>query len=390
MRRKIKLMLTAGEASGDAHAAALITNLREVAPEIDFEFFGLTGVRMRESGARSIVDSDDLAIMGLLEIGRALPRFWRVFQTLKRAALAEQPDAVILVDFPDFNLPLAKLLKRRGFAIVYYVSPQLWAWRSHRIRSIRRNVDLLLTILPFEKNWYAERNVHHVEFVGNPLVGEVCARLSKNDFCRRYGLNENAPIVALLPGSRSKEITKILPSMLDAAAILQTESPQTQFVIAQASTRAKCEIEVRIQNSKFKIQNLSIVENDTRSALAAADAAAVASGTATLEAALIGTPLVVCYKVSAHNWHALRHLIRVPHYGLVNLIAEKRLAVELIQNDLTGVKLANELRKLLEPEQNAAFRQELRKTAEKLGAGGASRLAAEKVLEFLNKLRLVT
>ena len=376
-------MLVAGEASGDLHAAHLVEQLRETAPEMDFSFFGLTGEKMRASGVETIVRADDLAIMGLLEIGRALPKFWRVFQTLKKAAVKRKPDAVVLVDFPDFNLPLAKSLKKLGFKVIYYVSPQLWAWRSHRVRAVRRDVDLLLAILPFEKKWYARRGVSQVEYIGHPMVGEINPSLNRTEFCRKHSLNSANPIVCLLPGSRRKEVSRILPPMLEAAALLHRENPLIQFVIAQAATRTRGEIEEIIKATNADLPTFVIAQNETRDGLNASDAAAVASGTATLETALVGTPLVVCYKVSAHNWYTLRYLINVPHYGLVNLIADERLATELIQGDFTGENLAAELLKLLDPSVNREMRRRLKETVAKLGKGGASRLAAEKILEFL-------
>lgn len=382
-------MIVAGEASGDSHAAHLIEQLRELEPNTQYSFFGLTGEKMRLCEVETIVKADDLAITGLLEIGWALPKFWDVFQTLKKAAVERQPDAIILVDFPDFNLPLAKSLKKLGFRTIYYVSPQLWAWRSHRVRAIRRDVDLLLAILPFEKTWYSARNVSQVEYVGHPMVGEINLRLTRAEFCRKHNLNPAFPIISLLPGSRRKEISRILPPMLAAAAELHQENPLMQFVIAQAATRTRQEIEEIIQKTNRDAPKFVIVQNETREALSASDAAAVASGTATLETALVGTPLVICYKVSAHNWYTLRYLINVPHYGLVNLIAEKRLATELIQNDLTGLKLAAELRKLLEPTANLDMRRRLGETVAKLGTGGSSRLAAQKILEFLETNRNV-
>lgn len=381
--KKIKIMFVAGEVSGDAHAAQLVEQLRELAAEVEFEFFGLTGERMRTGGVETVVRADDLAIIGLLEIARALPKFYEVFQTLKKAALARRPDAVILIDFPDFNLPLAKALKKKGFSIIYYVSPQLWAWRSHRVRNVRRDVDLLLTILPFEKKWYAERRVPQVEYVGHPLVGAIQSNLTRAEFCRQHQLKSEQPIVSLLPGSRRKEVALILPAMLDAARILNRENPAIQFVIAQAATRSRAEIEQIIERQPKSTLQFVIADNQTPEALRSSDAAAVASGTATLETALINTPLVVCYKVSAHNFYTLRHLVNVPHFGLVNLIAEERLATELIQNDLTGEKLAAELKKLLEPGTNKKKRQDLRRAMSKLGTGGASRLAAEKIMQFL-------
>ncbi|MCA1628108.1 MAG: lipid-A-disaccharide synthase, partial [Acidobacteria bacterium] len=183
----LRLMIVAGEPSGDAHAAALVRALRERAPETRFEFFGATHGELRAAGVESIVRADDLSITGLLEIGRALPKFWGAFQQLKQAALERQPDAVVLVDWPDFNLKLARALHRRGLKIIYYISPQLWAWRSYRARSIKRDVDLLLAILPFEPDWYAARGITHVEFVGHPLAGCVQPRHTRAEFRARHG-----------------------------------------------------------------------------------------------------------------------------------------------------------------------------------------------------------
>ena len=383
MENKFKIMIVVGEASGDAHAAQLVETLRASVADIRFEFFGSTGQKMRAAGVETIVRADDLAIMGILEIGRALPMFWRVFQKLKAAASERRPDAVILVDFPDFNMKLAKALKKSGNKVLYFVSPQLWAWRSYRIRTIAKYVDLLLAILPFEKKWYAERGVDHVEFVGHPLVGEVRPAISKNEFCRRYELDISRPIVALLAGSRRKEVKKILPPVLDAVRILHDENKDIQFVLAVAPTRKLLEIQGVIDQTEFKLPPIRIVQNETREAVAAADAAVVASGTATLETGLLNTPMVIVYKVSAHNWHTLRHIINVPHYGLINLIAEERLAKELIQNDCTGPMIADEVLHLLEPRVNREFRRRLAKITDSLGNGGASERAAEAILREL-------
>src|SRR5436305_10255203 len=233
-----RLMVVAGEESGDAHAAALVSALRERAPGARFEFFGSTGKAMREAGVESVVREDDLAITGLLEIARALPRFWAAYRALTRAALRPRPDAVVLVDWPDFNLALARALRRRGLKIIYYVSPQLWAWRSHRVRQVRRDVDLMLTILPFERDWYAARGVSHVEFVGHPLAGRARPREGRAEFCARHRLDHARPLVALLPGSRRKEFERILPAMLDAAAPVSERLPGAQFVVALAARRS--------------------------------------------------------------------------------------------------------------------------------------------------------
>jgi lipid-A-disaccharide synthase len=384
------LMIVAGEPSGDAHAASLVRALREEASDAELRFFGATGRLMREAGVESIVHSDDLAIMGLAEITGALPAFWRAFQALKRAGSERKPDAVILVDWPDFNLRLARALHRRGLRVIYYISPQLWAWRPYRVRSIRRDVDLLLTILPFEPEWYKERGFDRVEFVGHPLAGEVHPRQTREEFCQRNELDASSPIIALLPGSRRKELERILPPMLDAINVLARQRPELQFVVALAPNRSLAEADAYIKtalSNNSHAPRLRIVQNETREALAAADAAAVASGTATLEAALINTPFVIVYKESFINWHTLGRLISVEHFGLVNLIAGERLVTELMQRELTGERLAVELMALLERERNEAARAELKEVAARLGSGGASRRAASAILGALRRWR---
>src|SRR6266446_10345991 len=235
--KRLCLMIVAGEASGDAHAAALVDALRAIAPETQFEFFGATGRQMRAAGVDSVVRADELSILGLWEIARALPKFWRAFGELKRAAIKSKPEAAILVDWPDFNLRLARWLHRRGIKVIYYVSPQLWAWRSYRARNVRRDVDLLLSILPFEKDWYANRGMTHVEYVGHPLAGEVNPDCDRQEFCRRHNLDAARPIVAMLPGSRHKELVRILPPMLDAAVLISRQRSGVQFVLVVAPNR---------------------------------------------------------------------------------------------------------------------------------------------------------
>src|SRR5947209_12530716 len=380
----LRLMIVAGEPSGDAHAAALVRALHQESEGAEFEFFGATGAEMRNVGVESIVRSDDLAILGLVEIAQALPKFWRAFKTLKREAIERKPDAVILVDWPDFNLRLARALHRRRFRIIYYISPQLWAWRSYRVRALRRDVDLLLSILPFETEWYERRGFTRVEFTGHPLTGEVRARYGREEFCRRNNLDASRPIIALLPGSRHKELERILPAMLDAAGTISRERPETQFVVTLAPNRLREEAEMIInpitQNNSHVALNLRIAQHETLEALAAADAAAVASGTATLEAALIDTPFVIVYKESFINWHTLRRLISAEHFGLINLIAGERLVPELMQNELTGERLAEELKKLLDKEQNEATRRRLKEATERLGDGGACSRRAKAIL----------
>ena len=376
-------MIVAGEASGDAHAARLVDALIATEPETEFEFFGSAGPKMRDAGVDAVVQSDDLSVVGVAEIAGALPMFLRSLRDLKAAATKRKPDVIVLVDFPDFNLKLAKWLKTQGFKVVYYISPQLWAWRKYRVSAIRKYVDLLMTILPFEKDWYAKHGVDHVEYVGNPLANEVHAGMSKEEFCKNIGLDVTKPVIALLPGSRHKEIVRILPILLDSAAEMSRQQPDLQFVIAIAKGRNRADVDKSISQASHLPGKLKIVENETYNVLASSDAAAVTSGTATLETGILGTPMAIVYATSALNYALLKPLISVEHYGLINLIAGKKVAKELIQNDFSPATVSAELFRLLTPAINADVREDLCVAREKLGSGGASKRAAAAILKLL-------
>ena len=383
MADPIKIMLIAGEPSGDAHAAKLVAAIRERSGT-EAEFFGSAGPAMRSQGVEAVVRADDLAIIGVPEIAAALPMFIGAFRTLKRSARERRPDAVILVDLPEFNLKLARSLKRMGLTVIYYISPQLWAWRSYRRRTIAKHVDLLLTILPFEKAWYAERGIRNVEYVGNPLAGHVMPTRSRKEFRSAHGIDEADTLVALLPGSRSKELRMILPPMLRSAELMRQRDPEIRFAIALAPGRGSAEVDEILADPGLT-GKLVVVENDTYSLLAAADAAAVASGTATLETAIIGTPMAVVYKASSFNYKLVTPLINVEHFALVNLVAGERMVKEMIQDDFTPEALAAELTRLLGPAVNAEARSRSRELAAKLGKGGSAEKAADLVLELIRK-----
>jgi lipid-A-disaccharide synthase len=372
-------MIVAGEASGDAHAARLVRRLRELHPGATF--FGSAGPMMREEGVDAVVHADEMSVVGIAELGRALPMFVSAMRKLNREAERRKPDVAILVDFPEFNLKLARSLKARGIKVVYYISPQLWAWRKYRISVIRKYVDLLITILPFEKDWYAHHGVEHVEYVGHPLANEVHATRTRKEFCRDHGLDASRKIVALLPGSRRKEISRIVPTLIGSAELLRDKVKDVQFVIPLSHEKHLPSVKKAVDESGLPAL---VVVGETFDAVAAADAAAVTSGTATLETGILGTPMVIVYKTSAMNYKLLEPMIDVPHYGLINLIAEERLATELIQSDLTPERLSDELQKLLEPKANARMREELAATAAKLGKGGASKRAAQAILQLLD------
>lgn len=380
MSGSTQILIVAGEASGDRHAAKLVATLRET--DADLTFFGAAGPLMRSAGVEPVVEADRLSIVGLAEIGRALPMFLDARRKLLAAADERQPAVAILVDFPEFNLKLARSLKRRGIRVVYYISPQLWAWREYRVRTIRNYVDLLITILPFEKDWYAARGIDHVEYVGNPLAREVHADRSRDEFCDAHGLDAAEPVVSLLPGSRHKEIVRIFPVMIDAAVRMWHERPEIQFVAAAANDSSRRDI-AGLLRSRSEPPRITLVASETYDALNASDAAVVTSGTATLEAGILGTPMAIVYRTSWLNYTLFEPLIEVDHYGLINLIAGKRIAKELIQGELTPETLATELGRLLDPVANAAARRELAAAAEKLGSGGASRRAAEAIIRLM-------
>lgn len=380
----LRLMIVAGEPSGDAHAASLVNAIHALAPDTQIEFFGATGPLMRAAGVETIINSDELAILGIIEVARVFPKFLHAFKGLKRAALERKPDAVILVDWPEFNLRLAKALHKHSLKIIYYISPQLWAWRSYRVNQMRRDLDLLLSILQFEVDWFAQRGMKQVEYIGHPLAGKVQPRFERLEFCRLNNLNPARPIIALLPGSRRKELARILPPMIDAASLISASHEKIQFVLVVAPSRSLAEVEEILSQTVISASlkaSLRVVEHQTREALAAADAAAVCSGTATLEAALLNTPMVIVYKESAFNWHTLGKLTHPDHYGLPNIVARRRLFTELIQNDLNPQRLAAELLALLDPQRQMDLRVQLQKIKEEFGERDASRRAAERILQ---------
>lgn len=375
----MRLMVVAGEASGDRHAARLVDGLRELEPGV--EVFGSGGDELRARGADLLVDVRDVNIIGVPEVARGIRRLYAAFRRLYEAAVARRPDAVVLVDWPDFNLRLAKKLHRAGIRVIYYISPQVWAWREYRVRQIRRDVDRMLVIFPFEEQFYKRHGVE-AEFVGHPLAGEVAPRTPRDEFFARHGLDPDRETIALLPGSRRREVTFNLPPMVGAVELLDRARPGLQYVLPLASTVDRAQVEAILAPVRDRIR---LVERDTYSAVGHATFAVVVSGTATLETALLGTPLVVVYRASGLNYALHRPLIRVDTFGMVNLIAGHRIAPELIQNDCTPERIAAEVLGYLEaPERLAAMREELASVRDRLAtAGDASLQAARAVLKTI-------
>jgi lipid-A-disaccharide synthase len=361
----LKLMIVAGEASGDRHGAALAQALRRLHPAIEFELFGSGGEEMRAAGVETLVDAREVAIIGIPEIARGLGKLYGAYRTLLKAARTRQPAVVVLIDWPDFNMRLARALRRAGLRIVYYISPQVWAWRRYRVRALRRDVDRMLVILPFEVEFYEGRGID-VEYVSHPLVQAVQRTASRREFCNRHHLDESRPIMALLPGSRQKEIHYHVPIMLDAARRL----PGAQFVLPLASTVSRKHVATLIGQTP-DAPPITMIERDTYNTLFHAAFAIVASGTATVEAALAGTPMVILYRASQVNWRLIRPLIRLDTFGMVNLIAGRRIVPELMQDDATGARIAAEVQRILaDPARLAEMRRGLEEVRQRLAEGG--------------------
>jgi lipid-A-disaccharide synthase len=372
-----RLLVSCGEPSGDLYAAELVRHLRRIRADLDV--FGLGGDRLREQGAALRADVRELAVVGLVEVVTHLRRLRGVFRDLLDDVDRRPPAAAVLVDYAEFNLRLAAELRRRGIPVVYYVSPQVWAWRRGRLRDIRRTVTRMLVIFPFEEPLYREAGVP-VRFVGHPLVDLVGPAPDRAAFLQQHGLDPGRPVLAVLPGSRPKEIAHNLPPIAAALRRIQRERPRVQFLLAVAPS-----IEPGSLASRFGEVPVRMVGGATHAVLGACDAAVVASGTATVEAALLGAPMVVVYRLSMLTYHLGRRLVSVPHYAMANLIAGRRLVPELIQSDFTPERVAGEALRLLEDEGvRRRMKEGLDEVRQRLGGPGASARAAEEVGQVLD------
>jgi lipid-A-disaccharide synthase len=370
-----RLLLSCGEPSGDLYGAELVRELRGSVPGL--EVAGLGGDRLQAQGARLLAHVRDLSVVGLLEVVSHLRFFRGVFRAVIGEAEQNRPDVAVLVDYPDFNLRLARALKRRGIPVVYYISPQVWAWRKGRLRGIRESVARMLVIFPFEEQLYRDADVP-VTFVGHPLVDLVSAPPDKDAFHARHGLHRERPLIALLPGSRRKEIAHNLPALLGAVDLLRVQRPDLQFALAAAP-----HVEPAALRKEIADRPITVAVNETHAVLAACTAAVVASGTATVEAALLGAPMVVVYRLSPLTYALGRRFVTVPHFAMVNLIAGRRIVPEVIQHEFTPERVAAEVLSLLEGPRRVAMQADLSEVRSRLGARGGSRRAAEAVLPFL-------
>ena len=373
----MRVLVSCGEPSGDLYAGALAGALRALEPAA--RVYGLGGPRFRAGGGEPVADYRGLTVTGLSEALAVLPRSFAVYRRLVRMARAERPDVFVPLDFPDFNFRLAGALHRLGVPVVYYVCPQVWAWRRGRLRAIRRFARRALVIFPFEAAIYREAGIP-VEFVGHPLVELLRAPQPRGDFLRAHGLDPAAPTAALLPGSRPNEVRAILPELVRAAALVRRQAPRAQFLVARAPHLSDG-LFAPLAELAATGAPLATVESRADDVLAAADVAVTASGTATVQAALHGCPMVIVYRLSALTYRVVRAFAQVDTVGMVNLIAGRRVAPELVQAAFTAPAVSAEVVRLLGGGPHATeARRALGAVRERLGAAGASRRAAAAVL----------
>ena len=369
----MKYYIIAGEASGDLHGSNLIKELKNLDASADIRCWG--GDLMEQAGGHVVKHYRDLAFMGFAEVLKNLGTIFKNLKFCKEDILQFKPDALILIDYPGFNLRIAKWAKQHGLKVIYYISPQVWAWKENRVKQMKQNIDKMIIIIPFEKDFFKNKWNWEAEYVGHPLA-EVIEKYKEQG--TRHKISDK-PIVALLPGSRKQEIAKKLPVMLEVSKFF----PDHQFIVAEAPS-----VENEFyQNFTKSFSNVSAVKNQTYELLSQAKVALVTSGTATLETALFGVPEVVCYKGSPLSYQIAKRVIKVNYISLVNLIMDKFVVKELIQNDLTVENLKNELNQLLTNEKRIAeIKQDYAELKKILSEGGnASAKAAKSIVEFLSK-----
>jgi len=373
----LRIMIIAGEASGELHGAGVVAALKGRRPEIDI--LGIGGDRMKRAGCELIYHIEQFSVMGITEVLGHLPFIGRALRRLDGVLNSRRPDLLILIDYPDFNLRLARKARKLGIPVLYYISPQVWAWRARRIHAIVRRVDCMAVVFPFEVELY-EKAGGKVVFVGHPLLEVLESRQSRVSFCEDAGLDPDRPIIGMLPGSRTMEVERMLPAMAGTLEAVQRDLPGTQGVIGLAPTVPRTELASHLEGNATEIP---VVEGNTYGVMDHADLLLVTSGTATLESACFGTPLLVLYRMSRLSWWIARRLVNVPDIGLVNVVAGRRIAPEFLQDAVDPEVLAPVALELLnDPEKRQAMARELREVRDRLGMPGASSRVADLALDM--------
>ena len=372
-------MVVAGEASGDLHGANLAREILDLDPQVTL--YGMGGESMASAGVEILQDIANLAVMGIVEV---LGRLWDIRQAMRKLTeqfTSQPPDLLILIDYPGFNLILAKKAKQLNIPVLYYISPKVWAWREGRVKQIKQFVDRLAVILPFEKEYFRQHGIS-VDYVGNPLLDSVQTKYSKKDFLKQHDIDPSSTIVGLMPGSRKTEISRLLPLFLQVAAKLSSAIKNTVFLLPLAPTLTIKDLEKSgLQESNV---DLRIISENHYDMMAACNAAMAASGTLTLELAILKVPLVVSYRVAPLSYLIGKHFIKVQFVSLVNLIAGKEVVRELLQNEATPENVFQEMFRLLKDrEVQRNMKQQLAEVAGQLGGPGASKRTAKLALEMI-------
>ncbi len=373
-------MVSAGEASGDSHAAHALSALAESG--VEFSSFGMGAGALEASGADIVVDCRDLAVIGIVDVLLNYPKFMKRLKLLRQSMVERAPDLLLIVDYPDFNLKLAETAKAHGIPVLFYISPKVWAWRAGRVKRIGSLVSHMAVLFPFEVEIYEQANVP-VTYVGNPVVYDAVSPYTRDEACAHLGLDSKRQVVALLPGSRKSEIQRHLPTMLDTLRLIEKALPDAQFILPVAPTLEMRFIQ-QIMDEDIP-ECLLISEEDARTVMRAADVGLVASGTATLETALIGTPMIVMYIVNAINYSIMKRLIRIPDISLVNIVAQKRIVPEYLQHEAQPEIMAGDLVSLLsDAGRRDHMKIELALVKQKMGDSKASNRVAELILRLAN------
>ena len=376
-----KVMIIAGEASGDLHGANLIKALKKKAPAL--EYFGIGGHRLKGAGVSILINSDELSVVGITEVFAKLPKIYQAITIIKRSLRKIRPDLLILIDFPEFNLHLAASAKRLSIPVLFYISPQIWAWRSGRVKKIKHRVDHMAVILPFEEPFYQQHNIP-VSFVGHPLMDELTDEDLLQIFQPYSNLNSEQKIISLFPGSRTKEVSLHLPIMIQSAILLREKLPNLRFIISCAPSIKATQLE-RILSAYRQKDFFEIVNEDAPTIFKKSQLALAKSGTVTLEAAIYATPCIIIYKVSPLSYHLGRYLIRVKYIGLANLISDREIFPELIQTKASPKLIAETAEHMLtETHGFENLQAELLEIRKKLGKPGASDRVAELALDLMN------
>lgn len=374
------IYIVAGEASGEAHAARLVTALKQQQPAIHIS--GIGGEKMRSAGVDISIDFADLAVMGLVEVIRRYPKIKSIFNQVVTELCRHPPDLLILVDYPGFNLKLAKQAKKLGIKVLYYISPKIWAWRAGRIEQIKRNVDHMAVLFPFEQKIYEQAGVA-VTCVGHPLVDAVHTELSKAAAREKLFFSQETRVIGLFPGSRRSEISALLPVMLDAAERIDQHHFPVQVVIPQAPGIDQAYLQQYLASSRLQI---SVIKDDFYDVIKACDAIVAASGTVTLEIALLGVPHFIIYKASPWSYRLLKRLVKIPYVGLCNIVTQQTVIKELLQDDVTAPRLEQQLTELLTQPQSLQVAEQVREqVCVALGPSGGAENAANLVLRLFSR-----